>query len=76
MQNWATPISLAATLGISVDFYSSGYLDVSVLQVRFDSLFYSAANNLQAGWVLPFGHPRIKACLLLPVAYRSNPRPS
>ena len=27
-------------------------------------------------WVPPFGHPRIKACLPLPVAYRSLPRPS
>ena len=26
----ASPISLAATFGISVDFFSSGYLDVSV----------------------------------------------
>ena len=29
----AGPISLATTLGISVDFFSSGYLDVSVLRV-------------------------------------------
>ena len=29
----ADPISLAATFGISVDFFSSGYLDVSVRQV-------------------------------------------
>ena len=29
----AVPISLAATFGISIDFFSSGYLDVSVLQV-------------------------------------------
>lgn len=34
----ANPISLATTLGISVDFFSSGYLDVSVLRVRFSSL--------------------------------------
>ena len=27
---WALPISLAATLGISIDFFSSRYLDVSV----------------------------------------------
>jgi hypothetical protein len=27
---WAGPISLAATFGISIDFYSSRYLDVSV----------------------------------------------
>ena len=30
----ANPISLAATFGISVDFSSSGYLDVSVPPVR------------------------------------------
>lgn len=28
------------------------------------------------GGVAPFGNPRIKACLLLPEAYRSLPRPS
>ena len=33
--DWAVPRSLAATQGISVDFSSSGYLDVSVHQVRF-----------------------------------------
>ena len=33
--NWAGPRSLAATKGISVDFFSSGYLDVSVHRVRF-----------------------------------------
>ena len=27
---WALPVSLAATLGISIDFFSSRYLDVSV----------------------------------------------
>ena len=27
-------------------------------------------------WVSPFGNLRIKACLRLPEAYRSNPRPS
>ena len=35
---WALPTSLAATKGISVDFFSSGYLDVSVPLVRFLSL--------------------------------------
>lgn len=30
---WAVPLSLAATYGIDFSFYSSGYLDVSVLQV-------------------------------------------
>ncbi len=31
---WALPRSLAATNGISFDFFSSGYLDVSVPRVR------------------------------------------
>ena len=30
---WPVPRSLATTNGISIDFFSSGYLDVSVLQV-------------------------------------------
>ena len=29
-----------------------------------------------SGWVAPFGHPRIKACSRLPMAFRSVPRPS
>ena len=36
---WALPISLAATLGIDVSFSSSGYLDVSVHQVPFHTLW-------------------------------------
>ncbi len=31
---WAAPRSLATTKGISVDFFSSGYLDISVHRVR------------------------------------------
>ena len=30
---WAIPVSLAATRGITIVFFSSGYLDVSVHQV-------------------------------------------
>ena len=32
--HWPSPRSLAATNGVSVDFLSSGYLDVSVRRVR------------------------------------------
>ena len=32
--HWPDPISLATTQGVSVDFFSSGYLDVSVPRVR------------------------------------------
>ena len=31
---WPSPLSLATTHGVSIDFFSSGYLDVSVLQVH------------------------------------------
>ena len=32
---WAVPVSFATTRGISVDFFSSGYLDVSVPPLTF-----------------------------------------
>ena len=38
---WPLPISLAATLGISVDFFSSAYLDVSVQRVSLRIPMYS-----------------------------------
>jgi hypothetical protein len=41
----AVPISLATTLGISVDFFSCGYLDVSVHRVRFTWPMYSAMDD-------------------------------
>ena len=47
--NWASPRSLAATCGISVDFFSSGYLDVSVLPVRFRSLCIQLRMTLRSG---------------------------
>ena len=72
---WALPRSLAATWGISVDFFSSGYLDISVLQVRFPTLCIQIGIPL-ARWVSPFGHPRIKVCCRLPEAFRRLPRPS
>ena len=37
---WALPLSLAATQGISVDYFSSGYLDVSVHRVWLPSGCY------------------------------------
>ena len=74
---WPLPRSLATTSGISVDFSSSPYLDVSVQAVPhvhlFDSMHVSAG-LLQR--VSPFGNLRIKAHLQLPEAYRSLSRPS
>jgi hypothetical protein len=38
---------------------------------------YSVGDTLSSSvWVSPFGNLRIKACLRLPEAYRSLPRPS
>ena len=69
---WAGPVSLAATPGISVDFFSWGYLDVSVLPVGPD-LSVTAHDGRR---VAPFGYPGITACVRLPRDYRGLPRPS
>ena len=74
---WPLPRSLATTSGISFDFSSSGYLDVSVPQVPLVQLF----DSLYDPWfftmgVPTFGNPRINAYLQLPAAYRSLSRPS
>ena len=36
--HWAFPSSLVTTKGISIDFFSFGYLDISVLRVSFFNL--------------------------------------
>ena len=74
---WPLPRSLATTSGISVDFSSSSYLDVSVQTVPHVHLFDSMhVTWILSMWVAPFGNPRIYGYLLLPVAYRSLSRPS
>ena len=74
---WALPISLAATFGIDVSFFSSGYLDVSVPRVPSAQTMYSSVSNWSStSWVSPFGYHGIYACLRLPHAFRSLPRPS
>ena len=71
------PRSLATTSGISVDFSSSPYLDVSVQAVPRVRLFDSThADRVLLCRVSPFGDPRIEAYVQLPVAYRSLSRPS
>src|SRR6185436_19822305 len=42
---WAVPLSLAATDGIDVSFFSCGYLDVSVPRVGSNSPIHSASSN-------------------------------
>ena len=74
---WPLPRSLATTSGISVDFFSSPYLDVSVQAVPHVHLFDSMhADRVLLCRVSPFGNLRIKAHLRLPEAYRSLSRPS
>ncbi len=52
MQVWAVPISLATTQGITIVFFSSTYLDVSVQWVVLRP-------RPKTGWVSPFGDLRI-----------------
>jgi hypothetical protein len=77
---WAIPSSLAATDGVSVDFFSCRYLDVSVPCVRFCRPMRSAGDD--KNWLpspVGFPHSEIPGLTVarhLPRAYRSQPRPS
>ena len=74
---WPPPRSLATTSGISVDVFSSPYLDVSVQAVPRLLLFDSQqADTVLPYRVSPFGYLRINAHLQLPEAFRSLSRPS
>ena len=74
---WPLPRSLATTYGISVDFSSSPYLDVSVQAVPHLRLFDSTqVSGVLLRRVSPFGNLGIKAYVQLPRAYRSLSRPS
>ena len=60
---WPSPRSLATTNGISIDFFSSGYLDVSVLQVTLLTLCVQIRMHKHDSMrVSPFGNLRINAC--------------
>ena len=69
---WALPCSLATTWGII-----SYFLFLLLLRC-FSSqgwlIFRCNASSMH--WVVPFGNLRINACMQLPEAYRSLPRPS
>ena len=74
---WPLPLSLATTSGISFDFFSSPYLDVSVQAVPRIYLSFSVyADRVWLYRVSPFGYLRIVAYVPLPVAFRSLSRPS
>ena len=69
---WPLPRSLATTSGISVDFSSSPYLDVSVQAVPPVQLWiHCTVTGHDSSRIAPFGHLRIKAHLRLPEAFRS-----
>ena len=69
---WPTPHSLATTSGISIDFFSSPYLDVSVQAVPLIRLFIQRMMiRLDSNRIAPFGNLRLAAYLRLPAAYRS-----
>ena len=72
---WPPPLSLATTRGISVDFFSSPYLDVSVQAVPLPYLWIQhGMTSHDTRRIAPFRYLRINACLRLPVAFRSLPR--
>ena len=57
---WPLPRSLATTSGISVDFSSSPYLDVSVQAVPLIYLFIQyMMTRHDSSRIAPFGYPRI-----------------
>jgi hypothetical protein len=77
---WAFPLSLAATNGVSVDFLSCRYLDVSVPCVGSGRTMHSSGgegNWLPSANGLPHWEiPGLTVVWHLPRAYRSLPRPS
>ncbi len=72
---WASSCSLAATWGISFDFFSSGYLDVSVRPVPF-SCSWAWMAVYHHSRISPFGCLRVADYLHLSAAFRSLSRPS
>ena len=74
---WPLPLSLATTRRISVDVFSSPYLDVSVQAVPSVHLcIQCTVPGFDSRRVSPFGYPRITACFRLPAAFRRSLRPS
>ena len=61
---WPLPRSLATTKGISVDVFSSPYLDVSVQAVPSVHLcIQCTVTSIATSRVSPFGNPRVKRLL-------------
>ena len=61
---WPAPLSLATTQGISLDVFSSPYLDVSVQAVPPVYLWIQyTVTGFDSSRVSPFGHPRVRRLL-------------
>ena len=58
---WAPPVSLAATPGSDVSFYSSGYLDVSVHRVPLRTLWIGV--RIHEGYSCVFPHSEIRGAM-------------
>ena len=73
---WPLPLSLAATNGISFDFSSSAYLDVSLRRVPLLHLCIQYRIHGSSPWGFPHSDIPGSTYLQLPEAYRSLSRPS
>ena len=63
----AGPISLATTFGVSVDFLSLSYLDVSVRSVRFITLSFQIMMTLRPGF--PIRIPQDQCLFITPLSF-------
>ncbi len=72
----AGPRSLVATRGVSVDFLSSRYLDISVPWVRFLTLYIQVRMTTNVAGFPHSDIPGSKLVYQLPEAFRRFPRPS
>ena len=72
-----SPFARRYSGNLDVDFFSSGYLDVSVPRVVPLRTMSSSGGCQHCCWrVRPFGDPRVEGCVPLTADYRSLPRPS
>ena len=69
-RDWPSPRSLATTSGVSVDFLSSGYLDVSVPRVRLVILCIQMTIPLRVGF--PIRTPSDQSFLAAPRGFSQH----
>ena len=69
--HWPGPRSLATTNGVSVDVLSSGYLDVSVRQVRLTTLYIQVAISLK-GMGFPIRRSSDQSLLATPRSFSQH----